>query len=78
MHYFEDNNKYGDQARDKQMPFKRTYHSSVVQVGDIIPSPDFAIVPKTLFKERKQRLFTHSSAYSSQYLSSIWQPPKSC
>lgn len=80
IHYFEDNddNKYGDQARDMQMPFKTTCHSSVEQVGFIIPSPDFAVIPRTIFKDRKQKLFADPSPYSSQYLSSIWQPPRSC
>jgi hypothetical protein len=78
MHYLEDDSKYGDQARDMQMPFKTSCHSSITLVGLMVTALDFAIVPKSTFKERKQKLIAGSTAFSSQYLSSIWQPPRSC
>ena len=78
MHYFEEDTKYADQARDMQMPFKTTDHSSVNLPGFIVASAEFEIIPKSIFKDRKQAFTAGSSAYSSQYLSSIWQPPRSC
>lgn len=76
MHYLDDDNKYADQARDQQMPFKTTYHPSLSLAGFIVPSPEYAIVPKISVRTQKQRLITDSYIHSSQYLSSIWQPPR--
>lgn len=78
MHYLQDENKYGDQAKDMEMPFKTPPHSFGTILVFIMPSPDFMFISKGVFKEREQKLITDSSAYSSQYLSSIWQPPRSC
>ncbi len=78
MHYVSDDNTYGDQERDMQMPFKKLIHSFESQTGFIMPTPDFSIIPKTELVDQRQDVFTYSSGYSFYYLSSIWQPPRSC
>ena len=76
IHYFKDDNKYGDQARDKQMPFKTSHYSPGVLSVVILSSPDFTIVSRAVFEQNHDQRLRDSSPYCSQYLSSIWQPPK--
>lgn len=78
MHYFEDDVKYADQARDMEMPFKTSYHSPLTSMGFVFTPADFEIAPKTIFKEGNPVPIAGSPGYSSQYLSSIWQPPRFC
>lgn len=78
MHYFQDDNQYGDQQRDMEMPFKTSPHSSAAFVCFIMPSPDITIVSKLVYQEAGKTPITNSADYSAQYLSSIWQPPRFC
>ena len=76
MHYLQEFNKYGDYARDMEMPFKTSSQSFTSVIGFIVPSPDYLIITKTTHQNTEQKQITNSSVYSAQYLSAIWQPPK--
>lgn len=78
MHYFQDDNAYGDQQRDMEMPFKTALHSATSFVWFIIPSPDNTIVSKVIYQKLDQTPIINDVDYSVQYLSSIWQPPRFC
>lgn len=78
MHYLEETNKYGDYAKDMQMPFKMHDHSFASIMGFLVPPINYAITSKGVAQVNEQKQITNSSAYSSQYLTTIWQPPKSC
>ena len=77
IHYFEDENPYGDQSRDMEMPFKKPCLSFVSSIaGFIVPSAHTVTTSKVVVKERVLKFIVDSSAYSSQYLAAIWQPPR--
>lgn len=78
MHYFEKSNKYGDYSKDMEMPFKMHDHSFASIMGFLVPPINYAITSKYLPQDKEQKQVTNSSAYSSYYLTSIWQPPKFC
>ena len=78
MHYLEEFNKYGDYARDMEMPFKTHSQAFASVLGFIVPSPDYLIITKTIPQNLEKKQITNSSVYSAQYLAAIWQPPKSC
>lgn len=78
MHYFQESNKYGDYAKDMEMPFKMHDHSFSSVMGFVVYPINYAINSKTLAQDKEQKQITNSSNYSSRYLTSIWQPPKFC
>lgn len=76
MHYTQGDVKDGDHERDMQLPFKTLSHSPLIWLGCIIPQQEISF--PTAFSPlivRKQS-FPKEEAWSSQYLSFIWQPPR--
>lgn len=77
IHYFEETNPYGEQSRHMEMPFKKPCQSFVTSIaGFIVPTANTVTTSKVVAKERPQKLIVDSSAYSSQSLAAIWQPPR--
>ncbi len=78
MHYSKDDAKPADLDSDKRLPFKS--HE------DCMNSLSIAFVPNQLEGLSQKQVFAETNAYSvfndlflpSAYLSTIWQPPKSC
>lgn len=76
MHYVEDDPQYADHDRDMQMPFKVINTNAMSMVSFIVQATQIFATPIIHFKKQKQRLTSDDFAYSSLYLSSIWQPPR--
>lgn len=78
MHYSQNKLNDADHEKDMKLPFKS--HDGCISsiVSESVPSNNYFLVSKPVF--------SHSNSYSSYteqfltsaYLTSIWQPPKSC
>lgn len=78
LHYMHGSPHDGDYERDMQLPFKMITHVSFAITTYTIPTNIPVIfTPIYGYKEKKTAL-QHTADYSFYYLSSIWQPPKSC
>ncbi|MCG2612055.1 hypothetical protein LZZ90_11100 [Flavobacterium sp. SM15] len=77
-HYADYNHSDKDYDRDMQLPFKTLTHSA----SDLafFPTIDFEceLPVKKIPADNRQNLVYAGFIYTSTYLSSIWQPPKSC
>lgn len=78
MHYDDDNIKYADYEKDRKLPFKS--HQSSVNVGFVVfmDYEKLELNFNSVFKEPTTKNFYTKKPFKSSYLSSIWQPPKSC
>ena len=76
MHYVEDDQQYADHDRDMEMPFKVINANAMSMLTFIVQAPQIFANPIIHFKKQKQKLSSDDFAYSSLYLSSIWQPPR--
>ncbi|WP_344821805.1 hypothetical protein [Rurimicrobium arvi] len=76
MHYTEQNVKDSDYERDMQLPFKTLSHSPMIWVGCIVPSAQITLHTRPVIAPEQKMLFPKEEAWSSQYLSFIWQPPR--
>ncbi len=78
MHYMHGNPKDKDYDRDMQLPFK-TSNDCVFSVmpAFVPPTLQFTLLPPIEVTTQKVFISKDPSIISS-YLSSIWQPPKSC
>ncbi|OKL38523.1 hypothetical protein [Pontibacter flavimaris] len=78
LHYLSGNVKDGDYARDMQLPFKTTDVVASATTPLVIPVPfpelNFTLPPSAHVHGAVLDVDFHSS----RFLSSIWQPPKSC
>lgn len=76
-HYFSGDDKDADYKRDMQLPFKSLDHSVAMAIN-ALP----AVNEKVNLNPTENSFISHilidETLVSSQYLSSIWQPPKSC
>ncbi len=78
MHYTHGSPHDADYDRDMQLPFKTIVNSGVASLPFCTLVPYFKLVPKIQPTENEKLFSTYSFNYSSNYLSTIWQPPKAC
>jgi len=78
IHYAHGNPKDADYEKDMKLPFKSIVHSSIASISFFSPIPYFKQNLVIYFKNDKQTFIEHSFTFTSFYLSTIWQPPKSC
>ena len=63
---------------DMKLPFKSQSTNIHSITSFLSPSPLFALIKSHVNIELEQIEYSYSTFYTSQYLSTIWQPPKSC
>ena len=76
MHYAHGSPHDADYEKDMKLPFKTITISNIVSISFCSPIPQFKQNPVVYFKNEKQQFSDYSFAYSSAFLSSIWQPPR--
>ena len=77
MHYFNGNPHDKDFEQDMQLPFKS--HNSCINFLSISePTPKMELIILWFFPQKDKSNFPPIYFYSTQYFSSVWQPPKSC
>ncbi len=78
MHYVMADDGDGDTAEDMQLPFKSDNTCGNVCGIGFISNSNYELIIKAISAENK--LFNNHTVefISSAFLSSIWQPPKSC
>lgn len=77
-HYAQDNDHDGDEEREMKLPFKS--HDGCINsiVSESVPSSSYYLPSKPVYTESKAYSNYTEQFLTSAYLSSIWQPPKSC
>lgn len=79
MHYSGDNVKDADYDKDMQLPFKTLDTSHYASINFCSPIQEFQFSENVLAtKHYKIPVYSYSFLFSSNFHSSIWQPPKSC
>jgi hypothetical protein len=78
MHYTSSDDGDGDKSKDMQLPFKSHHDCENLSNTGFISFNTFQLGIKTAPIETKNYNTYSSEFISSAYLSSIWQPPKSC
>jgi hypothetical protein len=79
MHYTHDSTKYADYDKDMKLPFKAMDNTNISIISFCSPIPFFSYQSIVYCTNNNQEQFSdYSFTYSSAFLSSIWQPPKSC
>lgn len=78
IHYLHGSPKDEDYDKDLKLPFKTITNTNVTSVSICTPIPNFKQNPLVYFKNNKHQFSNYSFSYTSTFLSSIWQPPKSC
>lgn len=63
---------------DMKLPFKSLNTNLHSITSFLSPSPLFILVKTQINIELKQIAYSYSTFYTSQFLSNIWQPPKTC
>lgn len=76
MHYFSDTPVDADYEKDMQLPFKNFQDNHPVNVILALPEPLISLESQVLFQEDFDRPFIKSQIVTSNFLTSIWQPPK--
>lgn len=76
-HYFSGEDQDKDYKRDQQLPFKSHDHS-VATVMNALPAADEKLGVDPIEDSYLSHILIDETLVSLQYLSSIWQPPKSC
>lgn len=76
MHYTQGDVSDSDHERDMQLPFKTLSHSPMIWLGCIIPQQEISFPVAPIIAPERPQLFPKEEDWSSQYLSSIWQPPR--
>lgn len=76
MHYFSDTPVDADYEKDMQLPFKNFHDNHPVNVILALPEPLISLESQVLFQEDFDRPFIKSQIVTSNFLTSIWQPPK--
>ena len=77
IHYAQGSPKDADYDKDMKLPFKTIANSSFTSIYLFTPTPDKQNLIICL-KNNKEHFSDYSFTFSSAFLSSIWQPPKSC
>ncbi|MBP6431535.1 MAG: hypothetical protein KA319_07200 [Ferruginibacter sp.] len=79
IHYTDGSPKDADYDKDMKLPFKSMDNSNMSSISSLCtPVHYFKHNPVIYFNNNKQQFSDYSFTYSSAFLSSIWQPPKSC
>lgn len=78
IHYLSGNVKDADYDRDMQLPFKTTDFFSAATAQVVVP-PLFTELNFTIHLLPSAYVVVKNESFiPSQYLSSIWQPPRAC
>lgn len=78
MHYSGDNVKDADYEKDMNLPFKTLDTCNYASIYFCTPIQYFKF-PKSLnIKGYRIPLYEYNFSFSSNFHSTIWQPPKSC
>jgi hypothetical protein len=78
MHYTHGNAKDDDNEKDMKLPFKSTFSSSMLSLSFFTSISFFKIIPKIQFKQKGKKLPHYICNYCGVFLSSVWQPPRTC
>jgi len=78
MHYSSSDDGDNDASEDSNLPFKSHHNCENLSYTGFISFHTFQLEVKTAPIETKNYNTYSSEFISSAYLSSIWQPPKSC
>lgn len=78
MHYTTSDDGDGDKAKDMQLPFKSNHDGGNITNTGFNSFNTIQLAIKSTPIESKNYNIYSSEFISSAYLSSIWQPPKSC
>ncbi len=78
MHYSNADDGDGDKSKDLQLPFKSHNKCENLSNSGFISFQNIQITIKSAQIESKSYNIYSVDFISSSYLSSIWQPPKSC
>lgn len=76
LHYIVEDGTDSDADEDSRLPFKSAEHA-VASFVSVAPT-SFVVLEKPECKGNKEFADYRDLFLSSQYLSSIWQPPRSC
>lgn len=77
IHYAHGSPKDADYEKDMKLPFKSIANCSISSIYFFLPTTDKQNLI-VYFNNDKQKFTDYPFTYSSSFLSSIWQPPKSC
>ncbi len=78
MHYTSSDDGDGDNKKDMQLPFKSNHDGGNITNTGFNAFNNIQLAIKSAPIESKNYNTYSSDFISSAYLSSIWQPPKSC
>lgn len=78
IHYANGNKKDADYEKDSKLPFKTIDNCNSFNHITLLPEQKFCFNTIFLFTEKKEIQKYHPSFSISNYLKSIWQPPKFC
>ncbi|MDQ5928322.1 MAG: hypothetical protein QG594_96 [Bacteroidota bacterium] len=78
MHYIHTQVKDGDFEKDMKLPFKTLDTCNYASINFCTPIEEFDFAKKLILKRYKTPLYRYHFSFSSNFSSSIWQPPKSC
>ncbi len=78
MHYALEDIRDADYERDMQLPFKTHNHLNQVDCNASLPQYYVYVVAIPDIMHQQKTPFYNSFFINSVYLSSIWQPPKTC
>ena len=78
MHYATADDGDGDKSEDMKLPFKSHHDCENLANTGFISFHSFSLAIKSTPIESKVYNTYSNNFISSSYLSSIWQPPKSC
>jgi hypothetical protein len=76
MHYVADTVIDEDYARDMELPFKTISPALSVAVSFTIPDLNYSLAVEPVVKIFKERQPRYNVMLPSNYLNTIWQPPK--
>jgi hypothetical protein len=78
IHYTQNTPQDADFHKNMKLPFKSATTSNITSISLCAPLPQYKQDPIIYFINDQQSFPDFSFTYSSAYLSTIWQPPKSC
>ena len=78
IHYANGNKKDADYEKDSKLPFKTADNCNSFNHITLLPEQKFCFNTIFLSTEKKEIQKYHPSFSISNYLKSIWQPPKFC
>lgn len=78
IHYAHGSPRDADYDKDMKLPFKSMNNCGISSISFCTPLPNFKHNPIVYCTNNKQQFSDYSFTYASAFLSSIWQPPKSC